>query len=1104
MLTRDCVFRTAAALLMAVLSAGLGAESAADRGTLQFDRLGYREGLVNSSVSSIGQDGAGFLWFATQGGLQRYDGYQMRLFASVPFDPGSLSHQLVQTLHIDDDDTVWAGTYGGLNRLDAQTERVTHYRHQPGNPASLSDDVVVAIERDAHRQLWVGTLDGLNRLETVDGEDGHAFTRFLPGHTIRAIFADSRDRLWVGSYSGLWRVKRAADGTVHFNGIGGAGSGAELPSRAVMAIDEDRHGNLWIGTWDGGLSRMAPDGSITEHFSLEDNRVYQVLAANSGLVYAATWGGGLVVLDPARGTQKTYTHDADDPYSIGHDVVYSLHEDNSGIIWIGTNGNGISKLDPDRFDYRFVHPDLPAGQRLSAGRVYGIDYDAVTDLLLIRVQGAGLSVRNPKSGTIEVHRHNSADPTSLSNNSVTSVLRDHPDYLLVGTHAGIDRFYPLQGRFESAWQPFENAVPEPPIVYALMRDREQSLWVGTYDQGVLRLMPDGSVRAYQSEPDDPHSLTNNLVYDIFQDSGGDIWIATNGGLNRYLPRRDGFRTYVYDPQNRSGISSNSTARVLEDSSGSIWIASLAGGIMRYHGESDSFSHITSADGLSSNSVAAFLEGEPGTFYVATTNGMNRVRTNPLRVTRIDERDGLRTREFAGGAARIPNGDLLFGAFSEIVRITPRTQHATGVAPMVQFTAVAVMNRPFVSETAAHHIKELSLRHTESFVRFEFAALEFSTPLRNQYRYRLVGIDADWIEAGTRRFADYTNLPPGRFTFEVMAADSRDTWNPEPARLTVTIRPPFWRTGFFSAAALALLVLLVWLVLNLRTRSLQLRAAALEATVSRRTAELSRANQELRLANATKDRFVSIVAHDLRGPISGMSSFMGRVVQEFGDYDRETLKEISTVILDSARGLETMLENLLEWSQLQAGRLEIEPQPLPLCALLESVFEAYRGAAGAKSIELQMRCGGEVHIWADIHRTRTIVQNLVSNAIKFTPCGGTVSAWIEQPRQQESTGGGADSNAAESHPRVRLIIEDSGVGMAPERLEALFRQERVVRTSGTAGEKGTGLGLILCRELAELLGGSLSLQSVEAEGTRVILELPGAPQLYAASTACVTR
>ena len=1086
MVMRNGVFSIAAAVLMAVLCGALGAESAAEPGTLQFDRLGYREGLVNSSVSSIGQDGAGFLWFATQGGLQRYDGYQMRLFASVPFDPASLSHQLVQTLYIDDDDTVWAGTYGGLNRLDAQTERVTHYRHQPGNSASLSDDVVVAIERDAHGQLWVGTLHGLNRLETVDGRDGEAFTRFLPGHTIRAIFTDSRDRLWVGSYSGLWRVQRAADGAVHFEGIGGAGSSAELPSSYVMAIDEDRHGNLWIGTWDGGLSRMTPDGSISDHFSFEDNRVYQVLAASSGLIYAATWGGGLVVLDPGRGTHETYTHDADDPYSIGHDVVYSLHEDRSGIIWIGTNGNAISKLDPNRFDYRFVHSDLPAAQRLSAGRVYGIDYDEVTDLLLIRVQGAGLNVRDPNSGTVKVYQHNSDDPTSLGNNNVTSVLRDHPDYLLVGTHAGIDRFYPLQGRFESAWQPFESAMPEPPIVYALMRDREQSLWVGTYDQGVLRLMADGSLRAYQSDPDDPHSLTNNLIYDIFQDSRGDIWVATNGGLNRYLPQRDGFQTYVYDAQNRSGISSNSTAQVLEDSSGSIWIASRAGGIMRYHRDSDSFSHITSADGLSSNSVAAFLEGEPGVFYVATTNGMNRVQTDPLRVSRIDERDGLHTREFAGGAARIPAGDLLFGAFSEIVRIKPRTQHATGVPPTVQFTAIAVMNLPFLSEIAVHHIQELSLRHTENFVRFEFAALEFSTPLRNRYRYRLVGIDADWIEADTRRFADYTNLPPGRFTFEVMAADSRDTWNPDPARLAVTIRPPFWRTGPFAAAAVVALLLLVWLVLRLHTRSLQLRAGALEATVKRRTSELSRANQELRQANATKDRFFSIVAHDLRGPISGMSSFMGRVVQEFADYDRETLKEISGVILDSARGLETMLENLLEWSQLQSGRLEIESRSIPLCGLLDSVFEAYRGAASAKSIELQTRCSGDVRVWADVHRTKTIVQNLVSNAIKFTPYGGTVSAWVEQPRQQEPGAGGVQ-------PRVRLIIEDSGAGMTPECVEALFRQERVVRSSGTAGEKGTGLGLILCRELAELLGGSISLQSAEAGGTRAILELPGAPQ-----------
>ncbi len=274
--------------------------------TLQFDHIGYGEGLVNSSVSSIVQDHSGFLWFGSQGGLHRYDGYDMRLYASEPFDPDSLSHQLVQTLYLDEHrDVVWIGTYGGLNSLETSSERVTHYRHRPHDPLSLSDDVVVAIQRDAGGALWVGTLDGLNRLE--DEENG-VFTRFapdsedpdsLPHPVIRSLFRDSRGRFWVGSYGGLSRVEQS-DGETRFITLQAAEASGDgtpaaegLPSPFVMDIDEDAHGNLWVGTWGGGLSLLDADGTPVEHFSFHHNDVYQVLAARDGLIYVAPPGAAV-------------------------------------------------------------------------------------------------------------------------------------------------------------------------------------------------------------------------------------------------------------------------------------------------------------------------------------------------------------------------------------------------------------------------------------------------------------------------------------------------------------------------------------------------------------------------------------------------------------------------------------------------------------------------------------------------------------------------------------------------------------------------------------------------------------------------------------------
>ena len=441
----------------------------------------------------------------------------MTLYTSEPFNPDSLSHQLVQTLYLDDGRIIWVGTYGGLS----------------------------LVERGPSDELEFRTI--------ADGPDG-------------------------------------------------------LPSPYVMSIAEDEAGDLWI----------------------------------------ATWGGGLVVLDPDTGEYAVHRRDLADSYSLAHDIAYALYEDRSGIIWVGTNGNGISKYDPGRRDFRFVHPELPEDQRLSVGRVQMLHEDQATGQLLIGVQNAGLNVRDPETGGITIHRHDPDDPGSIGDDNVTAALAEPDGSILLGTNAGISRYSPRTGEFESAWGPYARAAgSDATIVYALARSRDGSIWVGTYDRGLLRRMPDGTVASYRHDASDPRSLSSNLVFAIYEDSEGVLWVATNGGLNRYLPEVDGFRSYLHDPENPRSISSNSTARVLEDSAGTLWIASRSGGLVRYRRETDDFDFIGTSHGLSSNLVATFLEVAPDVLYVATTNGLNRVELDPLRVETIDERDGLYVREFAG-------------------------------------------------------------------------------------------------------------------------------------------------------------------------------------------------------------------------------------------------------------------------------------------------------------------------------------------------------------------------------------------------------------------------------------------------------------------------
>ncbi len=1043
-----------------------------------FDRLSQSDGLVNASVSSILQDDSGFLWLGTQAGLQRFDGRRMLLFTNQPFADNQLSHHLVQTLHYDGGDILWVGTYGGLNQLNTATNEFRVFAREAGNPRSLSDDIVTAMATAANGSVWVATLNGLNR---IDDEQQREITRFLPDaddphamphHTVRALHRGSDDTLWVGSLGGLSRVVETAGGGVHFET-----RTDDLLSPFVMTMDEDPDGGLWVGTWDGGVQRIGPDGSVDRSYRFPDNRIYQVLVSSDGRVYVATWGGGLVVIDPVADRYTVYRNNADDPYSLAHDVVYSLFEDRSGVVWIGTNGNGVSTLDPQRQDFRYVHRNLPADSRLPAGKVSTLFRDAETGSLFIGVQQQGLHVRDPQTGQLTAVRHNAENTASLSNDHVTAIVQ-HNNRLLLATNGGVDRIDPQTLEVERLWETLVPDTSPGPIVYALLSASDGSLWIGTYDAGVYRRMPDGRIFRYEADEDADDSLTNNLIYMIYEDADGSIWVGTNVGLNRYLPETGTFRQYFYDPADPGGISDNSMVHAVEDSAGRLWFATRSGGIMQYHNDSDSFTHVTMADGLSSNLVRAITEGDDGVLVIATMNGVNMFDVDDGSIDVVDERDGLGTREFSSGGVRLPNGDALFGAFQEIVRIPASLRTATGNPPTIQITDISVLNEPFDTGLAPHRTAHLKLDHTQNLVTVDFAALDFTSPERNCFQYRLRGFSDDWIPCDGTQRATFTNLAPGNYVFEVTGRNARGVAALEPARLRITIVPPMWQTRWFYAIALLLSFGGVLMVLYLRERSLRRRARHLQSQVDERTGELSRAITALEESNATKDRFFSILSHDLRGPITGMNRLMERIVSNPEDFSRDELAEIHDALLQTSRGLGSMLENLLEWSRLQRNQIALDTQEIPVHALVQSVIEAYQVAAHAKHIDIRCACTRELQVYSDIHRARTIIENLLNNAIKFTPEGGSITV-------------GCNTVDRDGHSCARIEIHDTGNGIPAHELQRIFMIDEVYRTEGTAGERGSGLGLTLCRELAERLGGSVWLESEEGHGTRACLELPSA-------------
>ncbi len=797
-----------------------------------FSVLGTREGLSNSSVSSIAQDRDGFLWFGTQGGLDQYDGHSFKVFESEPFNPNSLAHNQVQTLYMDDD-ILWAGTYGGLSRLDLVDNGFTTYRRDAGREDSLSNDVVTAIVRDARGRLWVGTLGGLNRLDEKTG----SFRRYLssqkPGSigadTIRALHIDRRGRLWVGtSGGGLALFDYDTESFRVFRKIPGQAS--SILSDFVMAIDEDLAGSLWIGTWYGGISRLDPETGLFENHPTSDERVYTLSTAEPGIIYVGTWGGGLLEYDVGSGKFTGYRASGG-LGSLSHDVVYSILRDRSGELWFGTNGGGIDKLSRARRSYGALEASAQASSSFPKGKVYAINLDSRGELW-VGVYNGGLAVRNHATGIWKTYRKQPGLPRSLPNDIVNFIHEDGRGRIWAGTNDGLARFDPERGDFD-VWRPGPGKTGElsSEIIYAMAEDPEDGIWVGTFRSGLDRLdIQTGRVEHFPSDPKDPTSLSDNLVFALEYDSRGRLWVGTNNGLNRLAGR--GFVRYFYDPAKRTGISNDSIRTIFRDSLGVLWFGTAGGGLMRYEPETDSFLTYTKKEGLPSNTVVRILEDGLGELWIATQSGIAIYDRKTGTFRSLTVYNDLRNREFYTGAFRDPEGSLYFGALDSIYRFDPGRYEYNTHRPPVLLTSVRRPGRDEPIAVAASRLRQLELGWKDNSIEFGYAALDFRDPDRNQYAYRLEGFDHEWIPAGDRHWASYTNLPAGSYVFRVKASNNDGLWNEEGLRLPVHVGGRPWT----SPLALVLYAFLIAL------------AAALFST---RVARSGLATVKAALAQATK-------------------------------------------------------------------------------------------------------------------------------------------------------------------------------------------------------------------------------------------------------------
>ncbi|WP_342120565.1 two-component regulator propeller domain-containing protein [Pseudoduganella sp. OTU4001] len=1079
--------------------------------TLRFEQLDVEDGLAQESVLSIVQDRQGFMWFGSQAGLSRFDGYKVTVYRNVVGDPRSLAENWVGVLHLDPRGRMWVGTDGGLDLFDPKTQAFTHFLPQEPEKRGSGNRHIKAIIDDGVDGLWVGTADGLQHFDPATGKFVvYHNERGNPGSLghdqVNALARDRQGRLWVATAAGVDMLDPGSRVFTHFPMQAGGARGAQ-------ALLLDRDGVLWVGT-QNGIERWTLDGRYPQRRALgaaqglSAGTIRRIYQDPDGTLWVGSQTGGLFRWRPDDDRFVQYRHHQGDQHSIADNYVYSLYRDNVGTLWVGTWYRGVSRVDlgSGGFARLVKDPGQPAG--LTDNKVRAI-LDAGGGKIWVG-NNDGLNYYDALAGKAVLYRPGGASGDNLDS-QVTALLQDPRDrnLLWVGGRNGVRRFDLRTRRFGQLM--LSHGDPENDAIRYLYGDRDGMVWASARN-GLHRIDPaSGGVLTFRHDPADIHSLADSVVRPVLEDRRGNLWVGTFNGLD-LLDRTTGrFTHYRNNPNDQSSLSHNEVHYLFEDEGGTLWIGTAAG-LNRMERRADGsvhFRRFLRKDGLADDAIAGILPDRGKYLWLSTNTGISRLDLSNGQVRNYSGVDGtIEGAYFDGSALRAADGTLYFGGFNGITAFEPQDVRENSSAPTAVITDFQIFNKSVrpgqggankgVLKQAIEYTSALSLREGDSVFALEFAALHYAAPQRNRFAYQLQGFDKDWVltDAG-KRFATYTNLDPGTYEFRVKAANKDGIWNDNAAMLSITIAPPYWKTWWFRVCVLAAMLGGAWAAYHTRVRVLRKQQLRLEQQVSLRTAEvelknqllqeqkreleqrdrhLSLAKQRAEEATRQKSEFLANMSHEMRTPLAGVIGMLGFALRDsaLGERTREQIERGQ----GNAQSLLAIINDLLDFSKIEAGKLYIESIDFALASMVENVVSLFAEQTMSNTVGFEVDFGSDLpeFVVGDPTRLRQVLVNLVGNAFKFTERGKVSLSVVRE------------SSGPDGH-RIRFTVEDTGIGIPPDALPRLFQKFEQGDTTTTRRYGGTGLGLAISNQLVELMGGTIEVVSAPGAGSTFAFTIP---------------
>ena len=1176
---------------------------------IRFERLNKEDGLSHSLVNSIVQDDMGYVWVGTQDGLNRYDGYEFKVYRPG-LGKNDLLYQWVTQLTKDSHGDIWI-RYNkvGLTRYNPRKETFSTYLHDPEDPHSPSSDFVNPqlqnndniLHEDDCGELWLATDKGLNRyrrstddferiqLNGLEGiprqpavtfiesaPDGalylgtrYGLIRYIPstgkaqcllateaesGDFISSIHCDHLGHIWAGTRQrGLFRLALDESGQLlhqqHF--LERFFQSSDQEEVCVYRIFEDASGRLWFGV-TGGLFRLSdlrcpsPPGFLKLPLGEVGESVSHIMQDSRGKIWAAPgFLNSLYSIDTLTLQIQRFQHDSEDETSLGPNDINFIFEDDKGGLWLGHEKGGVSKA--NLYNKQFCH--LNQANAFTAGMphndTYGIYKDQEDGLWLGTYNG--LYRKDLRTGEEQVFE---AVPKQFNQ---TYTVEAGPSGRLAGTiEEGRDGkiwfgFFDYKvSAYDLKTQQFKNYQhhPDDPGAFRIwsMRDicqaRDGSIYFAGTNYGLCRLRP-GQERFEYFEMDEsnPASISDNWLYRLYEDGEGMIWIGTSrGGLNRFDPKTETFTVYQHDVNDRTSLPGNTVKCILERENYSgkkyLWLGT-ENGLSRFDRESETFKTYYSEDGLFSNVVHGMLEDRHGRLWISTNGGISCFDPITGQFTNYTKEDGLQDNEFNEGAYfKDSEGWLYFGGVNGVTLFHPDSLSPNPFLPELTITELEIDNKRInpgdtvggrvVLEHAIGYQDQITLMPQDRIVTFSFAAFHFAASSKIRYRYRLMPFETDWTEVdASKRRISYTNIPPGSYELQLECTGIDGQWGADARTLKVEVMPPFWKTNWFRALLMALILLTILATIHIRTRVLAHQKRLLTREVSVRTKALKHKSDQLRRTNqALKERQVEIeernlqiaeqrdnlesrnqmleeqkqeiqrmaellhesdqsklnfftnISHEFRTPLT---LIIGQTEELLGraDYqETDRIKKELKLIYRNEKRLYRLINQLLEIRHLESGTMQLKPQRQNVVAFARELMDLFQSVADRRGIQLQLEAShSEIRMDFDSDALEKILYNLLSNAFKHTENGGRISVRLQH---------------AAAKQRLALKVVNSGEPLSAADASRIF--DRFYHTNSSKGELSTGIGLALVKDLVELHNGEVEVQRLP-EGTCFQVCLP---------------